>query len=102
MALLDATLLLLRQLPKDVAQVLSQFGVERLAPTLRNEYDVVLAFLYRVIQLSNVSIRMSPLVCLAAHERSIYSGHTPSYVKRLLPPRPSRGASRALARIIHE
>src|SRR6476659_10602428 len=37
---------------------------------------------------------MHPLVCLAAHERSIDGGHTPSHVKRLLPPRPSRGASR--------
>ena len=30
-------------------------------------------------------------MCLAAHERSSYRGHTPFTVKRLLPPRPSQG-----------
>src|SRR5882762_5006751 len=45
------------------------------------------------LRLSNVSIGTLPFVCLAAHEGSLYGGHTPENVKLLPPPRHSRGAS---------
>src|SRR5712664_1189227 len=45
------------------------------------------------LRLSNVSIGTLPFVCLAAHEGSLYGGHTPENVKLLPPPPHSRGAS---------
>jgi hypothetical protein len=48
MSLLNPTLLLLRQVPEYLSQVLPQFRVQRLAATFRDEHHVVFALPLRM------------------------------------------------------
>jgi len=97
MAFFDSAFLLQRQLAEDIAEMRSQLPYRVFLGTW-NEHNVIFALHLLWLRLSYSSMREASFVCLVAHDRKLHRWTTAVNVKRLLPPRQSRGTSLGVSR----